>query len=232
MKKLNKNLKFLVHVHVYYHDQVDYMIEKLSNISNCDWDLYVTLNEENQETTQKFLQLNPNTKFVKAENKGYDVWPFIQTIRSLNLDDYDYILKIHTKAPRNKSWGCHGLKYDTKHFRGNFWRDRIIDAIVGSKELFQANIKKLQSDKSIGMITSRGFFIPIIDEDFETDSQYKLYERLNIKKEFRFVSAGTMFIIKADVVKKLANSDIKAEDFDNKSSSRNKKSLFNIINPS
>ena len=41
MKKINK--KLLVHLHLYYLEQVDFMLKKLRNITGCDWDLYVTL---------------------------------------------------------------------------------------------------------------------------------------------------------------------------------------------
>ena len=30
-------MKLLVHQHIYYHDQVDYIINKLSHIVDCDW---------------------------------------------------------------------------------------------------------------------------------------------------------------------------------------------------
>ena len=38
MKKINK--KLLVHLHLYYLEQVDFMLKKLRNITGCDWDLY------------------------------------------------------------------------------------------------------------------------------------------------------------------------------------------------
>ena len=73
-----ENMKLLVHFHVYYHDQVDYFIEKMSNINGCDWDLYVTMSEMNPETVGKLRQFKPSAVFIKIENLGYDVWPFIK----------------------------------------------------------------------------------------------------------------------------------------------------------
>jgi hypothetical protein len=49
-KNSNKHFRFLVHLHLYYHEQLDFMIEKLKNIQGCDWDLYVTINENNEES--------------------------------------------------------------------------------------------------------------------------------------------------------------------------------------
>lgn len=45
--------RLFVHFHVYYHEQIDYFINKLSNINLCRWDLYVTVCEDNKETNNK-----------------------------------------------------------------------------------------------------------------------------------------------------------------------------------
>ena len=91
-------MRLLVHFHVYYHDQVDYFIEKMSNINGCEWDLYVTMNNLVQETVDKLTVLKPDTHFIEMENVGYDVWPFIDVIKSVDISDYDLVMKLHTKS--------------------------------------------------------------------------------------------------------------------------------------
>ena len=61
-------MKLLVHEHIYYHDQVDYIIKKLSKISDCDWDLYVTYAEYNESTEKKLKKFKPDTHFIKVKN--------------------------------------------------------------------------------------------------------------------------------------------------------------------
>jgi len=51
----SKKKKLLVHLHLYYHDQLDNMIEKLKNIQICEWDLYVTTCEYNKDMYEKIL---------------------------------------------------------------------------------------------------------------------------------------------------------------------------------
>ena len=122
-----KSYKILVHLHLYYHNQIDYFIGKLKNICNCDWDLYVTICEENEESKNKILQLKPDAKIIKVENIGYDIWPFIQVCRMVNLDDYDYVLKIHTKNYRAKS---HLFKEANVKIKGYSWRDDLVNAYI------------------------------------------------------------------------------------------------------
>ena len=220
-------MKFLVHLHIYYHNQVDYFLKKLSNIEGCDWDLYVTYVEENQQSFDKIKNFKPGTTFIKVANIGYDVWPFIQVIRKINLEDYDYVLKLHTKNLSNKKvkiLGC--IKYC---FSGSFWRDELVNTLIGTKRIFKNNLNALKNDQNIGMIFSRIFYISltnILTE--ETFLLYKLEKRLNLKHFNKFL-AGTMFIIKSDALKILANSDINENDFSQKSLSHSGGSIAHVI---
>ena len=56
--------KILVHLHLYYHNQVDFMIKKLKNINNCDWDLYVTVCEDNPVSIRKILGFKKDAKII------------------------------------------------------------------------------------------------------------------------------------------------------------------------
>ena len=223
-------MKLLVHLHVYYHNQVDYFIKKLSNISGCDWDLYVTYVEENEVTQNKIKTLKPDAVFMKVENLGYDVLPFIQVIRSINLDDYNYVMKLHTKSANEKRVKVFGCK---KHsFKGFFWRNEIVNSLIGSKKQFKANLDLLKKNNNVGMITSKLFFLlingmSIFTED--TSLLYYLKKRLNIKSNLRYFCAGTMFIIKSDVLNVLKNSDITIEDFSNTSKSHSNGTIAHAL---
>ena len=100
--KFDPKPRLLVHLHLYYHNQLEYMLQKLANINNCDWDLFVTVCEKNQNSIDKIKSLKPDAKIIKVDNKGYDIWPFLQVLNFVDLKNYDYILKIHTKNFRSK----------------------------------------------------------------------------------------------------------------------------------
>ena len=204
-------MRLLVHLHVYYHEQVDYFIKKLSNISGCDWDLYVTYVEENEVTQNKIKTLKPDAVFMKVENLGYDVLPFLLVIRSINLDDYDYVMKLHTKSYAKQKIKLVAFKAKLK---GYYWRNRLVEPLIGTKRRFSANIDKLKCDNSIGFIASRLLYLRILgccpEETFLLE---QLKNRLNLDYKADYFIAGTMFIIKSDILKKIANSDLNQKDF-------------------
>ena len=204
-KKNIKNL--LVHFHLYYHNQIDYFINKLKNINGCNWDLYVTVYEENEESKEKLLKLKPDVKIIKTENIGYDIFPFLQVCRSVNLDDYNYVLKIHTKNHREKPFKNRFFSIG----EGFVWRNELVNALLGNKEIFKNNLSVMNTNKT-GMITSKTLLVPL-ENDEEIVGLPELKAELNIKSSYDKFCAGSMFLIRSDVIKPLINSDISEKDF-------------------
>ena len=189
------------------------MIEKLKNIQGCDRDLYVTINENNEESSKKILEFKPDAKIIQVENLGYDVLPFIKVIRSVNIENYDYVLKIHTKNTR-KNCNIQDFRYNGKHLKDTFWRDELLSALINTKKRFSKNIGILSQDSNIGMIINKTFFMNL--RDYIPEETYLLDElktRLNINSSYNKFLAGTMFIIKADILNKVINSDLNDNDF-------------------
>ena len=93
--------KLLVHLHLYYQDQTDYFLDRLSNIT-VPFTLIVTMTDENAEIRKKILVKFPDARIITVENSGYDVYPFFQAMKLFDLSSFDYILKIHTKNCRDR----------------------------------------------------------------------------------------------------------------------------------
>ena len=209
-------MKLLVHFHLYYHNQVDYFIEKLSNIEGCEWDLYVTYIEENTQTFEKIKNLKPDAFFYKVNNIGYDVWPFIQVIQNINLDNYDFVLKIHTKRYLDYIWWPDDYIYKTKN-KGFHWRNSLVEPLIGSKQLFKRNLDLLNNN--MGFIADKSYTISIEKNSSQKDIEnFKiLKDKLGIKTIYDKFLAGTMFIIKSSILKRLLILHIKENDFDSES---------------
>ena len=56
--------RLLVVLHVYYHEQVDWFIDRLSNIAGCEWDLIVTFSEDSLKSRRKFQSFKPDARFL------------------------------------------------------------------------------------------------------------------------------------------------------------------------
>lgn len=197
--------KVLVHLHLYYLDQLDYMLKKLKNINSCDWDLFVTMTKQDEQAIQKLKDFKPDVHIIQVEDKGFDIWPFLQVLNLVDLDNYDDILKIHTKKYRKK-----------KDFygRGNAWRNYLIDALLGSRKQFQKNIHLMQMDKSVGLIGSRATLATMgcteKDDSILFDEMCQNHG-IPISKG-RFI-AGTMFLVRAKCFPKIKDMNFKSEDF-------------------
>lgn len=185
--------KVLVHLHIYYRNQTDYFIGKLSNICGCEWDLYVTMTELNSETESKLLSFKPDAHIMKVENRGYDVWPFIRVLKSVDLDKYDYILKLHTKnsnTPANRINGLN-LKYYT-------WRNELVDPLLKNKDIFLKLLENFDRYPEVGLMCSHLLYKHISDglkEDMsKLDNELK---RLGLNVKNKKFCAGTMFIARS-----------------------------------
>lgn len=213
--------KVLVHFHLYYHNQLNFMLKKLANICNCDWDLFVTACEINKNIIQKIKAFKADARILQVENKGYDIWPFIQVLNKVNLDDYDFILKTHTKNYR-RNFEYFGFGYS--------WRNFLINGILKNKKLFAKNLKLMSENPSIGMITSEAVLVPMGNKDSEDNSLFKtVCQKYNLQIDRGNFVAGTMFIAKADCFNVIKNMHLTEEDFCHKQITSGKQTVAHVL---
>lgn len=193
-------MKILVHLHLYYFEQLDFMLEKLKNISGCNWDLYVTICKNNKEISEKILKFKSDAKIMQVENRGYDIWPFLQVLKIVNPKEYDLVLKIHTKKTER-------------------WRNTLIQNLLGTSTIFQNNLKIFEKNPRIGILTSKDYCWEIYDDNeviSSPEDKYllaKMKQRLNITSKYKYFCAGSMFLVRTSILNKLILSDINESDF-------------------
>ena len=218
-----KNKKLLVHLHLYYKDQINYMLRKLRNITGINWDLYITSNELDDVTKNKILKFKPDANIILVDNLGYDVLPFIKIIQSVNLSEYEYVLKIHTKNKQRKIW----LK--EYHRKGYWWRNVLIEALLSNKYRFRKNLKILNKIPKIGLICSEIFLWDT--ENVWPEDTYLLEDELktlNFKSNYRKYCAGTMFLARAEIYKFLQNIDLNSKNFSKISNTKSTGTLAHV----
>lgn len=177
--------KILVHLHLYYKNQTDFFAEKIKSALNRQdiiYDLFITLNSLDYETERKFLSFKPDTKFIVVENIGADIFPFISVLNLINIKDYDYLIKLHTKMTKTDGNGAHSPNYFT-YIEHKFWRNYLTDFL--KPDNFEKVLQAFESDEKLGMIANH---------------------RVIVKRKKVKYPAGTMFIARAyifDSVKQL-----------------------------
>lgn len=202
--------KILVHLHLYYRDQLDFMLSALRNISGCECDLFVTMVERDQEAEQRIRSEWGNAQILVLPNVGYDVFPFLHVLKQVRLSLYDFVLKIHAKNARRPGQDeVYGIKVP-----GYRWRDELIGALLGSKEIFARNLKRLIEDKALGCIGA-GQFIFSTEENRE-EINYSLPEwrsKCGLAAGTRYVG-GSMFLARAYPFERLKSLNMQPKDFE------------------
>ncbi len=200
-----KEVKILVHLHLYYHDQLDYFIKKLKNITG-NYDLYVTVVNLEEKVVEKLKQFKSDVKILKVANRGYDIWPFWNILQQVNLDDYFAVLKIHTKNCRDTIWMKEGIPYT-----GFDWRNDLIDPLIGNKFLFRNCINKLKKS-NCGMVYSKN-----LERTIENDTQKEITKKLCTLFKYDYFKSpfacGTMFLIKSNCLSDFKNYKFMEGDF-------------------
>lgn len=219
--KIGAKPKILVHFHLYYHNQLHFVLKKLRNICDCEWNLVVTACEISDNIINKIKAFKPDAKIILVENKGYDIWPFIQVLNETNLSDYDFVLKIHTKNYRKK-FGYFGYGYS--------WRNFLIDGVLKNKKRFTENLQLLLQNPDIGMIASEAVIVPM-GYKFSEDNNlfYQICSKYNIPANRGDFVAGTMFIARTECFEPIKNIKFTQEDFSHEQITDGKQTVTHVL---
>jgi len=200
--------KIAVHIHLYYVEQLGDILRQMRNLDAYSYDLYVTMIARNEEIMREILTFKNDAKIRIVPNLGYDVGPFVDFLHRINLDDYDYILKIHTKRT-NSNDICY---FNGRRFGMNIWRKMLLDAVI-SKSALKKVFNLFSQDKKIGMIGS-SYLLTDEKASFQ-NIENKIAAELpkigmKIPQDMHFI-AGTMFWVRTALLKPFLFYNI--EDF-------------------
>lgn len=217
--------RLLVHLHLYYKEQLPYFLDKLGSIRDCDWDLYVTsphaLSAQEREAV---CARKPDAVFLQTADVGYDVWPFVCVLRAVDLSRYQWVLKLHTKNENNLGHTINGL-----HLDGFAWRDYLVDALLKSPEQFRRCLQQFDDDPCCGLVFERALRRPMSDALPEEGAFLNAeMARLRIPRCGRYYCAGTMFMASARALQTLRDADLQAERFSGPSASHSGGSLAHV----
>lgn len=202
-------MKILVHLHLYYADMLSEMINRLRSLEGRDYDLYVTLGKDDPLVKKDILSFKNDARILVVDNRGYDLAPFLAVLHEVDLDKYDYLIKLHTKrdlpAPAELPRCC---------FRGSQWRECLTGFMKDRTALDKA-LKLFIQKPEIGMLSHYKLLISAAKEDREANRRAEeIMQKLGLKVRDRHFIAGTMFICRAGIMKPLLRLPYTAADFD------------------
>lgn len=201
--------RVLVHLHVHYPDQIEFMLDKLSNISGCTTQICVTASEHFQQVVDAVQPARPDCKFIKVANVGYDAYPFLKVLHSNNLSKFDYVIKLHTKNQRPESRNTvYGIEVP-----GYAWRDDLVNALLASPEVFLQNLRTLEEDLSVGAIGAGKYIFSTLENNEETNYDLAWWRAAFDIDESTHYFGGTMFMARAYPFERFKRLTLEEIDF-------------------
>ena len=194
-------MKCAVIVHIFYYDIADELAEAVKNICDVEKDIFLTVSESIRDKTDEIAKKFPGARINIVKNVGYDIWPFLFILNQLELDQYDLIVKLHTK--RNMPEATFLKK---THMPYSQWRKKLL-GFTDTKEAFRMSLRILEK-KNIGMVSGVGC---LLNEQYDDSKQLYSFIKelmnellLSYDSRFQFV-AGCMFVGKAFLFRCLQN---------------------------
>ncbi len=205
-------MKICVFVHLFYTEMLDELLEYVQNLSDrqdIEYDLVVTLCAHHAEIEQKIYAFKDDAKILIVENRGYDVAPFLQAVKSVHLHDYDYLIKLHSK--RNLTTPAY---LPTCCLKGDEWRKKLLEFMSTPAHL-ESTLRRFQKNPKIGMITAPELIVASKKMDIEADKKAeKIMRGMGLTIKDKHFVAGTMFIARADLFRLFKHLPYDANDFE------------------
>ncbi len=197
----------LVHVHIFYPELWEELRECVLNITPYPFELFVTMVAEHKNIIEDIESTFPNARIEMVENRGYDVGPFIHILNQVDLANYSYVVKLHTK--RNMGLGTYLLDYDVS---GAGWREFLL-TFIKTKKNFKKSVSFLEHSKNVGLAGHyKCCLASTSDHENQKDTVTFLEERGFTINPYSFI-AGTMFMVRADLLQMLKNMNLSMNDF-------------------
>lgn len=198
--------RLLVHVHVFYPAIWQELADCVDNfVAVVGWDhldVRVTVSELHQEVVELVRLRLPNAKIEVVENRGYDVAPYLKILDEVNLEDYDYVVKLHTKRDVN-CW------INFRRLQGPAWRRELL-SFCDSESHVRRTLKRLSKRPRLGMIAGSGVIDPSgVASPVGGMSPNEFARIVDLLREIglrlidKTMVHGTMFIVRAELHKVL-----------------------------
>lgn len=140
-------MRILVVAHVFY---PQFWPELAACIRNIDGERDLIVTYVSEASVAEARRDFPSARFFRSENRGFDIWPFLNVLETVDLSTYDCIVKLHTKRDIEKD--CDWV-FNNCRFNGPFWRNCLL-AFCRTPEAWRKTLARL-SRPGVGMVADR-----------------------------------------------------------------------------
>ncbi len=201
-QKINTETNITIIIHLFNESLFGELIGYVNNVKLVFEHVNVIISiNVNSNFDKTILNSYPSFKILKVENKGVDVYPFIESIKYIKQHGIktDFILKLHSKESNNSAENC----FD--------WRKELIIPITNINNLYvlQHFFKNI---KNIGYVGAQKCILPKnYDLDFPQNIRgvNELCEKFqHLEKEWTDFVGGNIFWINYDVINEYLTEEL------------------------
>ena len=191
--------RITIHLHVFYPELLEELVACIHNIETVcgeeQVDVVATCPFGRDDVRERIMEQLPAAQLVEVPNAGYDVGPFFEFLDRIDLDDYDYVIKLHTKRDKPLDW------VNFRRFKGGEWRQALL-SFCSTVEAVRKSIRAFERNPRLGVVADRRVMDPsgIAQGDFGWQ-EVGVLRRLGFSPTRHTFVYGTMFMMRASLLK-------------------------------
>ena len=209
--ELNANARVLVVCHLFYFSALPEIREYLDNLAPYHPKFIFTYARDfcSPSELESLRADYDNVELRPYDNLGYDLAPFLDVLENVNLEDYDVVVKLHSKSTERERL-VYGLRFGRRE-----WFVRLFDGVVGPFTVHQM-IDTLLNDRQVGLV-AESKCLSFVDPPY---IRRMICDRLSKRglplpvDNYHFVG-GTCFAARAQALQALKDLHIVSHDFEN-----------------
>ena len=204
----NKACRILVVLHLFYEKSWIEINEYLKNLSPYCFDLIITVTKDriSQETIHSIKKLYPSVQIRVAENKGYDLLPFLCVIENVDLGKYDIVFKLHSKSTKRNY-----IYIYKQLFLRRDWFVNLYEGILSAKNVHKT-IDILYNQQEPGLVAAKNLIIQDPKHKVNMIQEIAESRNLTFRRDYFFV-AGTCFAVKSECLKPIQSLHFEKNEF-------------------
>ena len=186
----------LVHLHLFYPQMWPELKSYLQKLRPYPCRLYITAVAALPEVEQDLRFWGQEVHFEVVDNRGYDLGAFVHVLNKVELSEYEYVIKLHSKRDVPQ-----GMIINNHNVGGERWRKYSFSFMNELPKCFEA----FERDPTLGMTADYHLISYRERSDWSAVEESRHFlEKLGlpVKRDFAFV-AGTMFMCRASLMQPL-----------------------------
>ena len=197
----------LVHIHVYYTEQWPDLYARIASFPGLDFDVWVTHCGADCCFEKQVLSDAPAAHVLQVANVGYDIAPFMEVLKLVNLENYSYCIKLHTKRDIQ---GDSFLDKMPFNYGGSRWRDYLVNFCA--KENLIKCLHAFENQQDLGMVADYRVICRHAEMRFVEPLKH-IMRRIDLPMHDHAYVMGSMFMCRAELLKPLKRCSFNPEDF-------------------